>query len=108
MCIFFFFSQIKKNKIKFVLFFAAPLIAPKVEVVSSTQTSIKIKWEKIPLEQSRGIINQYRVYYNTDKGTTMERFKKPALREYLITGKFVILLNYIKMDLFLDYCSRYI
>lgn len=73
------------NKASYVTPDATPLIAPKVEVVSSTQTSIKIKWEKIPLEQSRGIINQYRVYYNTDKGTTMERFKKPALREYLIT-----------------------
>lgn len=64
---------------------ATPLVAPKVEIVSNTQNSIKIKWDKIPPEESRGTINQYRLYYSTDKGTTMEKFKKPAIREYLIT-----------------------
>ena len=91
-----------------VIFFVAPLVAPKVEVISSTQNSIKIKWEKIPIEKSRGIITEYRMYYSTDKGINMEKFKEPALREFLITGKFILPFKHLKMTLFHDYFSRYI
>ncbi|XP_029649944.1 protogenin-like isoform X2 [Octopus sinensis] len=64
---------------------ATPLIAPQVDILGKTPTSIKIKWGEIPREYRRGVITQYRVYYKAHNRTNMEKFKKPAVREYLIT-----------------------
>ncbi|XP_014769613.1 protogenin-like isoform X2 [Octopus bimaculoides] len=64
---------------------ATPLVAPQVNILGKTPTSIKINWDEIPREYRRGVITQYRVYYKAHNRTNMEKFKKPAVREYLIT-----------------------
>ena len=70
---------------------AVPVAAPALSVKSLGATSLKVEWDELSVQDSRGVITQYQVLYRKSGQPSQRVEDVPAgTTEYIITGKYIM------------------